>query len=71
MVLIVDDLVTTGATMRRSSEATRAAGVAAFRGRGEWYVINVFNVERGPVWEASHVFHVNHVVRGAVAADAV
>jgi predicted amidophosphoribosyltransferase len=30
MVLVVDDLVTTGATMRRSLEATRAAGVAAF-----------------------------------------
>jgi predicted amidophosphoribosyltransferase len=30
MVLIVDDLVTTGATMRRSLEAIRAAGVAAF-----------------------------------------
>jgi predicted amidophosphoribosyltransferase len=30
MVVIVDDLVTTGATMRRSLEAIRAAGVAAF-----------------------------------------
>jgi predicted amidophosphoribosyltransferase len=30
MVLIVDDLVTTGATMRRSLEAIRATGVAAF-----------------------------------------
>jgi hypothetical protein len=30
MVLVVDDLVTTGATMRRSLEAIRTAGVAAF-----------------------------------------
>ena len=30
MVLILDDLVTTGATMRRSLEAIRSAGVAAF-----------------------------------------
>jgi predicted amidophosphoribosyltransferase len=30
MVVIVDDLVTTGATMRRSLAAIRAAGVAAF-----------------------------------------
>jgi hypothetical protein len=30
MILVVDDLVTTGATMRRSLEAIRAAGVAAF-----------------------------------------
>jgi hypothetical protein len=30
MIVIVDDLVTTGATMRRSLEAIRSAGVAAF-----------------------------------------
>ncbi len=30
LVLVVDDLVTSGATMRRSLEAIRAAGVAAF-----------------------------------------
>ena len=30
MVVIVDDLVTSGRTMRLSVEAVRAAGVAAF-----------------------------------------
>jgi orotate phosphoribosyltransferase len=30
MVLVVDDLVTSGTTMRRSLEAIRAAGSAAF-----------------------------------------
>jgi orotate phosphoribosyltransferase len=30
MVLVVDDLITTGRTMRLSIEAIRAAGVAAF-----------------------------------------
>jgi predicted amidophosphoribosyltransferase len=30
IVLVVDDVVTTGATMRRSLEAIRAAGMAAF-----------------------------------------
>jgi predicted amidophosphoribosyltransferase len=30
MVVIVDDLVTTGATVRRSLEAIRSAGLAAF-----------------------------------------
>jgi orotate phosphoribosyltransferase len=30
MVLIVDDLITTGRTMRLSVEAIRAAGVAGF-----------------------------------------